>query len=510
MPMRRIITALFLLTMALTGILALLAGCESSPAAPEFDNIFDPNGPEYGNPLHLSAMLGDSSIILSWVQPQDFGLSFYELSHSFNYNGAFLSIGAADHSENPFGTFTYENPDPTRTHYFKIQAFDLDGNYTNISDQAPATRTTPPLVAAGDGTGKVASRNITLAIVVSAGDSLRISNDDAFAEETRVAAAEPGLPVEISWLLPTAADNDTVFVVHVLAFPLSGAVDTARVELDVDFAPAFTVSGYPTSVPTRDLVLDIPSEGVVFMRFADSEASLADQAWVHGTDSFNYTLANSASPQEVWGEFLGDFGFTSTVSLTVTPDPLQEVSFALDLPDDHITDLSTVTVLAEAVASQMRFSESLDFTSVPWVAYAETSQLALSPSPGQKVIYAQFRNDWAESAILTDYVIYLSQPLDVTILAPSGGDLIPSGIPLQALGTATAASGTAPVDSVKFDSGGGAGFQDVTGTGNWSYLWDVPVVKVETPTVLRARAWAAGDSVTTTLSVKIFPEAAPE
>ena len=64
----------------------------------------------------------------------------------------------------------------------------------------------------------------------------------------------------------------------------------------------------------------------------------------------------------------------------------------------------------------------------------------------------------------------------------------------------------AAIDSVKFDCGDGSGFREVAGTTNWSYLWNVPEVTAQTPHVLRARAWADADSVTTSVSVTLVPE----
>lgn len=503
---RRIIAALLFAALTGAAALALLGGCENTPAEPVFDNIFDPAGPGDGDPLNLFASLGDTAIILNWVQPQGYGISYYEISHSLNPFDTYQIVGTVEQSTSGAGLFLYPRPTPTATHYFKIQAFDADGRYTQISDQAPAVRSTPPRVTIGSGSGKTASRFITLNVLVSAGDSLRISNHRDFSDEVRVAVDEAGVVQAIPWLLPMAARNDTTLTVRVLAFPWTGAADTAAVGVKVDFTPDFTVAGSPATVASRAVTLNItPSTGLIFMRFAVPGESLEDQPWVHGADDHALTLADDANPQTVLGEFLGDFGFSYSASLTVTPDLLTGASFSLDLPENRVTLLPAVTVLPDAAATRMRFSESLDFGGAPWVDYAATAQVTLSPTAGRKIIYGQFGNDWAESAVLSDFVIYLEQLLAVEILAPGHGQEVPGGGSLQVLGTATAPAGAAAVDSVKFDAGGGAGFRAVTGTEQWSFLWEVPTVTAATPRILRARAWAAGDSVTTSITVTLVP-----
>ena len=56
---------------------------------------------------------------------------------------------------------------------------------------------------------------------------------------------------------------------------------------------------------------------------------------------------------------------------------------------------------SRAVATEMRYAESADLSAAPWIAYADTVQITLSPTEGHKVIYVQYRNDWAPSRALS-------------------------------------------------------------------------------------------------------------
>ena len=506
MATRRIIVTFTVLGLGMIGLLAVLAGCESTPAEPEFQNVFDLDVNGGANPFELTATVSGSTILLSWTQRDGYGISYYELSHSFNFFSDFLPIGSVDHTGTGTSSFIYSNAAPTRTHYFRIQAFDNAGNFTRVSEQVPVSRVTPPLLALAGGGTAVASRQITLAVTVSSGDSLRISHDPEFAEEVRVAVVEAGQPQTIPWTLPLVEDNDAAPKVRVLAMTGSALSDTAVLSLNVDFSPDFTVPGSPSALATRHLDLVIPVTGVVEMRFADSEENLALQAWAPADTTAPFELADSANPQTIWGEFVGDFGFNAITSLEVTPDLLDQVGFAFDVGDDHLTDESLITVLADAAATEMRISESLNFGGAAWIPYAEEVRIFLGAAPGRRDFYCQFRNDWAQSDILTDYVIYLTQPLEVAITAPEEGDLVPSGLSLLVRGTAIAAAGTAVVDSVKFDPGDGSGFLRAEGAENWTFNWAIPAVAEETARVIRARAWADGDSVTTSLSVTLQPE----
>jgi hypothetical protein len=245
------------------------------------------------------------------------------------------------------------------------------------------------------------------------------------------------------------------------------------------------------------------------MRFFADFADTATTPWVPVADTFlGYQLSDSANPQFIRGQFQGDFGFTSLVEYQVTPDLLTGAAFNLVLPDDRITELTTVLGASRAVATEMRYAESADLSLAPWIAYADTVQITLSPDPGRKVVYVQYRNDWTQSGTLTDYAIHVIQPAEVTFWAPTDGDVIRGGEVFQVRGGSTVGSGAGSVILVKFDAGDGNGFQNAEGTDAWTYLWDVPRFARNTELVLRAQAFYGDDplepeTVTTDISVTV-------
>lgn len=493
MPIRRISILIVLL--------ALLSGCESKPSAPVFDNPFDPAGTNGGDPFGLSATMGSSGITLIWNQISGYDISSYEVMHSNSPFDGFLSIGTVEASALEQASFTYENPEPTAHHYFKIQAFNSRGEFTLISHLEPVSVLTPARVVVNDGGLKVASRNITLSITVSEGDSLRISQEGR-SGETVIPVTTPGAPDVINWDLGTVDSNDTTLALNVAVQNGANVAAPNRVELDVDFTPTLELSGGGNMIASRAPHFLIDTDGLVFMRFATAAEDLDQQNWLPGNASYSgLLLPDVSSSQTIQAEFLGDFGFSVITELTVTPDPLTSASFSLALPPNHITDQSLVRGLCSAVATTMRFSESLDFNAVPWQAYADTVLIPLSLEPGEKTIYAQFHNDFFDSPILTDFAIYLTQPLEITFLAPTEGSLLQGGTSLQVRGSALAPTSGAALDSVRFD--GGQGFVPVDGLDDWSLLWPIPHFDEDTNLVLRARAWAGADSVTTLLNVVV-------
>ncbi|NCQ34012.1 fibronectin type III domain-containing protein [bacterium] len=486
-----------LVIVVMIGLGSVLPGCESKPAAPEFDNPFDGN-----DPLDLKAIITGNSILLTWTTPPGMGITSYELSHSFQAGTGFEFLDTVD-ATSPL--YTYAAPDPTTDHYFKVQAFTAAGEFSLVAATTPTHVATGPAIAVnGDPDGKkVPSREVLLTVTVSSEDSILIATSDEFADAVSYPVATPGAGQDILWQLPQTDQDSTVTI---FAKGYTGALASAvsSRKLTVDFSPEFFVTGKPATVASRLVDLEIDTAGVEQMRFALSEAGLAAASWLP-PDSIltGFPLADVAVTQTISGEFQGDFGFNATSSWDVEPELLQGATFRLDLPADDVVAGDTVTGVCKAGATLMRFSTEPTFLGSIWQAYADTAVITLASTEGLQTIYAQFRNDWADSGILTDTLIHVVQPVSVGFLAPLDGQVVLGGVPLQVQGFSTDSTTKVAADSVAVDLADGLGFRSVTETDPWTFSWDVPRFDADTDLVLRARAWAAGDSTTAVVQVTV-------
>ncbi|MBE0567051.1 MAG: fibronectin type III domain-containing protein [Krumholzibacteria bacterium] len=494
-PIRTVCWAL-LATVAVAGGATLLAGCESKPAEPAFDNPWDPDGPLGGDALQVRATAGDTTIAVTWTQPQGYGITLYVVSHTLDAGGDWEDVAEVNHSTSTTGFFSYRHPEPTLIHYFRVQAFSED-DFSIVGYGRNAAALTPPSMLPATGGKARASRFVDLVITVNEGDSLRLADNDTFNGAVTIAVADLGEPQTVPWDLGPAAHN-TNFSVYVKAVGALGlSSPRARSDFTAAFAPRHDVVGRPATLASRTVDLAVPTAGMLGMRFALSAADLEAAPWLAPADTvFGFLIAESANPQQIHAEYEGDFGYNSTHVITVTPDNLAGATFTLDVPPNRVIDAPVVTARNGARATLMRFAEGPGFTGVPWLDFRDTVDIALSAGEGRKVIYAQFRNDWADSPVLTQYVDVVVQPVAVAILAPAGGATLAGGTALQVRGTAIAGSASDRLDSVRVDLGDGLGWRTPTGTASWSLMWSVPVVATDTPRTLRARAWAT-DTLTT-------------
>jgi len=501
LKVRPAIVSLSLIIIATMAILLVTAGCDESPGTPEYNNVFDPENGS-GNPLNLTAVITGSTIIVEWDQPQNQGITSYNIYHGISFSEMNLDTMVLATTDSTNSSF-HNDADPTETHFFRISA-QTNSSFSHYTDQTPAEVLSPPALSAGDGDKYLASRYTPITLAVSRGEIVIVADNPEFTNALRDTIVADGTPQSVPWDFGPAEDNSVEKNLYFKSFNDVYSSPIGVQTFDVSFSPIFKIVGEPTAVPTRQFDLEIPTEGVLQMRFADTDIGLADEAWLPAADIYpDYELADMAVPQIIHGEFRGDFGFDQQVTLTVTPELLTGASFYLAVPQDHVTDDSQILAINSANALQMRFSESMDFAATAWSAYQDTVVIQLSPEPGRKIIYAQFRNDWADSPLLTDYADYISQPGQVTFLTPEDGTVLEGGTGFNILGISSAESGTESVIGVELDLGDGAGYFGVTGTDYWSHLWDIPVHETDTEVVLRARAFTATDTVSSFVTVTV-------
>ncbi len=496
---------IWLTALAITGALAGLAGCEKSPDLTHLSNPFDPASDTGGDGLQIRALTSPNQVILTWNQPQDMGITEYFIYQGDTPDGPFDEIAVVAQSAAASGTFIYNYPSPTQTHWFVAQAFTADGGFSMTSNAVPATADVGPTVVIGDTVTTLATRYPELSITVGFGDSLLIALNENFTDALRVQAAPPGTPLIVTSLDLGPTTLPDTFKIHVKSFDSLVSSTPTVMTLPVAFGPTHSLIGASRlNLASRTVDLAITATGVESMRFASNEAELATADWVPGAAEFyGYELDDTATTQSIWAQYLGDFGLTTTAELSVRADLLGGASFQLRLPSNRV--VSQLTVLAElsAHATEVRLAESATFTDVPWLAYEDTLSFQLSPTEGHKTVYVQFRNDWTESNILSDYCTFVTQGPDVKILAPTDGSIVLGGTTLTIRGTTNPGTEAAAIDSVLIDLGDGEGFVSVFGTDTWQKFWTVPSFTVDTEIVLRARTWTGDIMVTDAVTVTV-------
>lgn len=479
--------------------LAGLTGCERAPAPPAWDNPFDPDGPGDGDPLDLVVTVADGQISLTWTQPQGMGIAEYVISRADDRDGPWSGLAIVPQTNTVNNFHQVADPTPTQSHWFRIQALDAAGMASLADYATPTAVHLGPRVILNEGGTSVASRFVSVKVVVSRGTSLRVALGPTYATETVHAAAAPGDTAVIALDAGPAAQGDSVRV-RVIATDgtFTSAPTLARAR--VDFSPEIALQGGGTLAASRTLDLSLPAEGVVQMRFADSQAGLAAAAWVPGAATHSQLLLGAGTgAQEVWGEFAGDFGYNHVTHITVTPDLLAGATFRLAIAEDHVTTVTGIEGILTGKATLVRWSEGPDLAAAPWVAHDDTLAIELSPSAGLKTIYLQMRNDWNDSPILTDYAVLVSRGVEVAFVAPTDGVIVPSGATLQVRGTAYAPAGA--LNLVEVDLG--AGFTAATGLAAWTKNWTVPVVTADSTVTLRARATAGTGEAAVTANAAI-------
>lgn len=487
-----------------------LLGCESKPAEPVYDNVFDPDGPWSGDPLQIACTATDTFISVTWNQPQGYGIATYAVNVSDQSGSGYELIEEVAATSTTRRTYPYYPVDPTRNYWFKVTAFNEDGEYLLGSLQSPSLASTGPLVQLGDGSHATATRFLDILVTVTAGDSIRIADNSSFSGARTFAVPDGFATLATNWDLGDADSSSAYWWFSVQSFGSDFVSAVRRDSIGVEFAPELVFDDDAPTTATRTIALEASTNGVEQLRLAASAEDLETAAWLDYTPANStWTLEDDLSDQTVHAQFRSDFGLDSEpVVLTIAGDPLTDVSVAVDL--DGATADPLVDLLCSAVATQVRVGEGTTFATAPWRAYADTVSYTVTAGSGRKTLYVQYRNDFTDSEILTAALDYVAQPLAVGFSAPLPDQRLVGGVAQPVAGWVSALAGEAAIDSVKVNLPDGQGWITPSGIADWETTWEVPDVATSTALLLRARAWAGGDSVTTQVDVIVDPAPAAD
>ena len=446
---RRTLAAALVLAVALPALMSLVTGCQESPPEPVFDNPFDPGSPTGGDALNIRAFYGGSVVNVLWDHLDGHDITIYDVDRSLGDQSSWEPL--VFDLPAPTSAWVDSTAVPNVVHYYKVQAKTDDGTFTISSYITAASIDTPPFATPWSPEGRERpSRYLDLKIVSGQGDSLRVAGDPEFANADTHLAAAAGDTQDVVWDLGLQTQNGDTMYVHVQSF--GGGYESALADqlLLVEFAPEFTVQDMSEAwtVATVDIVLEIPDYGVDFMRFASSEAGLDFATPVPGAPTHPYLLTNVALPQSIWGRFDGDFGFSSQLEIVALPDLLVDATFELDLPKNGVISIPEVTVLSDAVATEMRFSDTGVFTGVPWKPYTATSIEPVSATVGVRSFFAEYRNNWANSAVMADTFEFVATELSIAFHTPDPDEIIAGDELFVITGRAVVADGDSVGTSV--------------------------------------------------------------
>lgn len=386
--------------------LAALASCSEKPLEPRYENVFDLLGPDGGDPFEIAATLERDGVHVSFrqVQPGEVTAAIQSYGIYRLERGTYSDLDAADPDSAIRLTYVDADYLPNAENTYKVQVRTAENAASSLDPIQPAGVATPPRIETASGLpDRTPTRYLQLRVESLPSETLEVASSRGFEDALAVDLDETtSLGVHFAtlpWDLGPALQNDIIKVVYVRPQNRPEASKTDSLRLAVDFRPAVTPPG-GTSVSDTTVVLEItPTLGITRMRFADTQEQLALAAWDSaeaGSDTITVTYQLSAqnTTPKVFAELDGDFGFSDTTRVDFQAQAVGEAVFALDggaeftaHPERRVTVESSVED-----ATQMRFSESLDFSQVEWIDYQEDWEFQLSEGLGEKTVYGWYRN----------------------------------------------------------------------------------------------------------------------
>jgi hypothetical protein len=244
------------------------------------------------------------------------------------------------------------------------------------------------------------------------------------------------------------------------------------------------------------------------MRFTESP-DFSGVAWVAFQDIFGFKLSKEPGPKVIYGQFR-HFWAQSPVTSDWIVLALQPVEIGFLFPQDGaiVRGGSPITVAGFAGAVEETALDEVQInlgtgTFEPVVGLQEWSAVWLVPLFDEDTPKTLAARAIAGQDTATAQVTVTVTQLAVSITSPQEGEQIPGQTQVTVEGKASSILGGAPLDSITVNLAGSDTL--ATGLESWSVDWNVPGVTEDLLTLIRATAWAGGESASDTVTVTITP-----
>ncbi|MEZ4386255.1 MAG: hypothetical protein R3D98_01505 [Candidatus Krumholzibacteriia bacterium] len=500
---------LTLLLMLGLAIAALSLGC-SSVSEPTFENPLDPRNPDSADPFGLVATYADGRVKLQWTVPGGPAIAQIVIESIINSQPTDIDTVAATVT-----SYLDTAPRGNSENLYRLRALNAAGLAAQTSHVVPAAVFVPPVIHIPDalpGTpaGVKISRAVNdIGVRAVAGDVVQLDTLRDFSTTAALALAGGEAVYEGFRILKPrvngfASPSRQLYVRAGLvledgAEPLWSSVDSLAVEMAIVSTISKTGGGSTVAAPLVGINLTSGGVGIEAVRFAAGPDSLAAAEWRAPAASYaDVPLIDTPATQNLIAEFASSFGdLVRSGPLALRGDPLTSVSITPVLPESGLVEGRLVTLAAHAVATEMRLSTDPDFHDGPWQAYADTLDFTVRDEAGEQTIYAQFRNHWFLSGIVSRTVTVSGATLDVAFTGPLDGAAVRGGSSVTLTGRAGPLPDGFALTGMEVNLG--AGWQAIAPDTAWTATWDVPLFSVDTPRPLGVRAVAenplGGDTI---------------